>query len=227
MSPDGAGATRPLLWCEELFLLLTTDAGAREGFGTQRGIGLAAALLADLVAAGRVSADDGDQRVRVVDATPTGDDVLDAALMRVSKKDGARFADLVRDRALNPEEAVGRRLAAAGILERRPGLLGGLVPAKYPTLDDAPEAAVRARLAAALTTGVASEGDVTLLSILVALGVERTVLADDVPQLSRRALRERITQIAGARPAGDAVASALRALSAAVAMAGISGAISS
>ncbi|GLY14430.1 GPP34 family phosphoprotein [Kineosporia rhizophila] len=217
-----------LLICEEVFLLLTTDAGVREGFGTQRGIGLTAAVIADLAALGRVTAEeDKEHRVHVTDPTPTGDALLDETLARLGQRDGDKFAQLVRDRKLNPEAAVGKRLAEAGILGLQDARLGGLVPAKHPTLDPAPEQDLRARLRTALTGGAATDRDLSILSILVGLGVHKTVLGPDLPEVSARELRDRISELGAASPAGDAVASAIRTISVAVAAAGAMGAIGS
>jgi len=215
---------------EEVFLLLTTDAGTREGFGTQRGIGLAAAVVADLAAAGRVTTGGApDHPVRVLDATPPGDPILDPALARLVERDGRPFSRLVRDRELNPESAVARRLADAGILEHRDSRLGGLLPAKHPTLDPGPERALRARLHQVLTVGPATDRDLTILSILVGLGVEWTVLGPELEPsgLDKAWLRDRIRELTAVSPAGDAVASALRTIAAAVAAAGSIGAIGS
>lgn len=226
---DGPSGRPPQLICEEVFLLLTTDAGAREGFGTQRGIGLTAAAVADVAAAGRITVDEAkEHRVHVTDPAPLGDPVLDHALARLVQRDGDRFSQLIRDRELNPEAAVGRRLAEAGILDLRDARLGGLVPAKYPTLDSGPEQDLRARLRQALTGGPVTDRDLTILSILVGLGVHKTVLGPDMPDLSSRDLRDRIRDLAANSPAGDAVTSAIRTISLAVASsAGVMGAISS
>ncbi|GAB3244310.1 GOLPH3/VPS74 family protein [Kineosporia babensis] len=211
------------LICEELFLLLTTDTGVREGFGTQRGIGLTAAVVADLAAAGRVTFDGTKhQRVQVTDPAPPGDPVLDTALARLVELDGKPFAQLVRDRKLNPEKAVGERLAEKGVLNLREALLGGLVPAKYPTLDPGPEQDLRARLRQTLDGGPVAEHDVTILSILLALSVHKTVLGRDLPGRSARDLRDQIRALAAESPAGDAVAAAMRSLAAVGAMGAIS-----
>ena len=198
---DGPSAGRPQLICEEVFLLLTTDAGAREGFGTQRGIGLTAAVIADLAALGKVTADeDKEHRVHVTDPVLTGDPVLDPALARLVERDGDPFAQLVRARKLDPEAAVGQRLA---------------------------EQDLRARLRQALTDGPVTDRDLTILSILAGLGVHKTVLGPDLPELSARDLRDRIRELGAGSPAGQAVTSAIRTISLAVASAGAMGAIAS
>jgi len=227
MSADGAAAS-PRLVCEELFLLLTGDSGGREGFGTQRGIGMAAAVVIDLVAAGRVTVEEGKgHRLRVTDPAPIGDPVLDAALQRILERDGTPLATLVRDRKLNPESAVGARLAEGGVLDVHEARLGGLVPAKYPTVDPEPERALRARLSAALTGGPVTERDLTILSVVLALGVHARVLGRDLPGWSARDIRTRIHQLGSDTAFGDAVATALRTIAAAVATAGAIGAVSS
>ncbi|GLY31323.1 GPP34 family phosphoprotein [Kineosporia sp. NBRC 101731] len=225
---DGPTDGPTQLICEELFLLLTTDAGVREGFGTQRGIGMTAAMVADLVAAGRITVEEAKgHRIHVTDPAPLGDPVLDPALAQLVQRDGDEFAKLVRDRKLNPEAAAGQRLADAGTLGLRDARLRGLVPAKHPTLDPVPEQALRARLRQALTGGPVTNRDLTILSILLGLGVHKTVLGRDLPELSARDLRDRILELGAASPAGDAVTAALRTIALGAASAGAVSAIAS
>jgi hypothetical protein len=211
---------------EELYLLLTTDAGRREGFGTQRAMGLAAAALADLIAAGRIDVGDGpDPRVRVVDPAPTGSTVLDPVLSALVANDGRRLSALLRDRDVQGERRVADDLVERGILEKRSGP-AGLFPT-HPTLDSGPERLVRARLRDHLRTARGSVRDATLLAILLALGVERTVLGPEVPELGRRELKERITGLTAGSTVGSALERAMRSLNAAIAATGSIGAVTS
>lgn len=211
---------------EELYLLLTTDAGRREGFGTQRAMGLAAAALADLADAGRVDVGaDTDPRVRVVDPTPLGSAVLDPVLAALVACDDRRLSALVRDREVQGESRIEDALVERGILERRSGV-AGLFP-RHPTLEPEPEQRVRERLRDHLTGGGGSMRDTTLLAVLLALGVEGTVLGPEVPDLGRRELKARVIALTAGSPVGSGLDRAMRSLRAAIAATGSIGAIAS
>lgn len=205
-----------MLITEELFLLLTTDEGKTEGWGTQKGYGLAGAVLADLIVAERISfGAEKDPRVSVISLEPTGNRVLDAALVRVAEKDGKKASSLVQDRKLNPEAHVAAALAARGIIAIEEKQLLGLVPARYPVLDSTPEREVRERLRVVLAGGTPTEHEATLLSILQGLEVAHKVLAAESGGLSKRELKVRIKQISDDLP-GSAVAKAVQNLNTAV-----------
>lgn len=216
-----------MLITEDLFLLLTTDEGKTEGWGTQKGYGLAGAVLADLVVAERISfGDEKDPRVSVLSGAPTDNRVLDAALARVAEKDGKKASSLVQDRKLNPEANVAAELARRGIVAIEEKQLLGLVPARYPVLDSTPEREVRERLRVVLSGGTPTEHEATLLSILQGLDVAHKVLAEESGGLSKRDLKARIKQISDSLP-GSAVAKAVQNLNTAMMVAAIMPAIAS
>lgn len=216
-----------MLITEDLFLLLTTDEGKTEGWGTQKGYGLAGAVLADLVVAERISfGEEKDPRVSVLSSAPTDNRVLDAALARVAEKDGKKASSLVQDRKLNPEANVAAELAARGIVAIEEKQLLGLVPARYPVLDSTPEREVRERLRVVLSGGTPTEHEATLLSILQGLDVAHKVLAEESGGLSKRDLKARIKQISDSLP-GSAVAKAVQNLNTAMMVAAIMPAIAS
>ncbi|MFN8077760.1 MAG: GPP34 family phosphoprotein [Kineosporiaceae bacterium] len=212
-----------LLICEELFLLLTRDDGAKEGFGTARQLGLAAALLADLAELGAIDVEGPPKRpsvsVRPWDAT--GEDLLDDAHARLAaKRHGRAISSLIKDTKLVPDDRVGSRLVRAEILRHEPARMLGLVPARWPVLDPSAEAAVRARLLASLHgDGDGSLRDTTLLGALHALRVDRAVLDVD---LSRREFAKRMRAFRDASPFAAAVTKVLqeRAAAASAAAAG-------
>lgn len=201
----------------EIFLLLTSDDGGQESWGTQTSWALSAATIADLLLLGRVElGNERDPRVRVVDPTPTGRPVLDTVLTRAADKDGKRLSALVQDGRLNPEDEVIRSLVEARIIEVVPKRLLGLVPAKRPTLDHAPERAVRERLRTVLIGGQPSATDATLLAILQGLGVTKKVLSAESEGMSRRDLERRVEQACAEVPVGAALKRAIDALTAAI-----------
>jgi hypothetical protein len=211
-----------MLIAEELFLLLRRDDGKPESVMAQRGYGLAAAVITDLVLAERVTlSDDKDPRMSVIVRGRTGSQVLDAALARLEERDGKKLSSLVTDRKLAVEGHVAAALAAAGVIAVEEKRALGLVPARYPMLDPEPERRVRERLRVVLAGGTSSAGDSTLLAILQGLGIAPKVLADETGSLGRRDLKRRIEEVATEVPAGEAVRKAVQAMNTAIMTAAI------
>lgn len=195
-----------MLIAEELLLLLTTDDGKAEGWGTYAGYGMSGAVITDLILADRITlTDDKDPRVHLSSSERTGNPVLDGALERVAQKEGKKLSSLVQDGKLNPTDRVVASLAAAGIVGVEPKRMLGLVPEKRPTLDPGPERAVRDRLRTVLAGGTASVADACLLAILEGLGVAGAILKDERGTMSKRDMRRRIAEVADGLPAGTAV----------------------
>lgn len=206
-----------MLIAEELFLLLRRDDGRPERASTQRGFGLAAAVITDLVLAERVTlSDDKDPRMTVLVPGVAGHPALDAALARLAERDGKKLSSLVTDRKLAVEEPVARALAAAGVIEVEEKRALGLVPAKYPVVDPEPERRTREQLRVVLHGGTPRPEDATLLAILQGLGVVGKVLAEEKGTLGRRDLKSRIEQVSTEVKAGEAVARAIAAMNAAI-----------
>lgn len=196
----------------DLFLLLTTDAGRQEATQVRRQ-SLVAAAITDLVDRGRVRLDDArDLRVSVIDATPTGDGVLDHVLTRLEEVDGRRLSTIIGTRALDATELVGEDLVAAGVVIRERGLLG----TRWPVRDPGIEHAVRRDLAAVLRgEREPTPREIVLLAILRAQRNAHRILKDDVPDLSRWEMTRRIDALGRDVPAARAVRCVYDALMAA------------
>jgi hypothetical protein len=206
-----------MLIAEELFLLLRRDDGRAENAFAQNAYGLAAALITDLVAAGRITlSDDKDPRVAVVDAGPTGHPALDRALARLAQRDGKKLSSLVTDGKVAAEAELAEALAAAGVVRIEEKRALGLVPAKYPVVDPEPERRVRERLRVVLMGGTPGPQDGTLLAILQGLDVAAKVLDEEKGAMRKRELKARIQEVADDAVAGDAVSKAVAAMNAAV-----------
>lgn len=197
-----------MLICEDLFLLLTKDSGAREGGADT--LGLKGAVLVDLMLLGRVRlSDDKRPRIHVVDASPVGHPALDQALQEVIRKDGKRLQSVLGSNRIRARENISTTLEAAGVIERTTGGLFGL-STRYPTLDPTPELETRGRLASVLRGDrVASAQDLTLLSILQALGMAHRILPTSQTGLGRGDLKRAITSLHLPGQPGDAVAEAI------------------
>lgn len=212
-----------MLIAEELYLILTHASGKQERPGTQRGYGLTAAVLADLVAAGRVVLTaEKKPRIQIVDTTPTGSAALDNALATLVPRGGGRLDTLVAWGKLNPEADVVDSLVQDGVLARGERTLLGFGAPRTPELEPEPERALRARLAAVLRGEAApSAADATLLSILQALNVAAPLLHAEAGGMRPRELKDRIRQIIESSPVGTAVEQAVQALNTALMVAGM------
>jgi hypothetical protein len=211
-----------MLIAEELFLLLRRDDGKPESVTAQRGYGLAAAVVTDLVLAGRVTlSDDKDPRMSVLQPGPVGHPALDAAMSRLEQRDGKKLSSLVTDRRVAAEKELASALAAAEVIgvEERRAL--GLVPARYPVRDPEPERRLREQLRTVLAGGTPRVEDATLLAILQGLGIAPKVLADERGTLGRRELKRRIEEVSTEVQAGEAVARAVAAMNTAIMTAAI------
>ena len=201
----------------ELFLLLTNDEGGPASWGTQTGWALSAATIADLLLDQRVWLNEGeDPRLEVIDATPTGQPVLDMVLARAVEKEGTKLSTLVQDSKMNPEPEVVAQLARLGVVDVVPKRLLGLVPEKRPTVDPGPEREIRQRLRAVLIGGQPSASDATLLAILQGLGVAKKVLAEESEGMSTQQLQRRVEEASREVPVGEALKRAMDNLNAAI-----------
>jgi hypothetical protein len=211
-----------MLIAEELFLLLRRDDGKPESASAQRGYGLAAAVITDLVLAERVTlSDDKDPRMTVLVPGPPGHPVLDAAMARLEQRDGKKLSSLVTDRKLALERPVATALAEAGVIRIEEKRALGLVPERYPVLEPEPERRVREQLRTVLMGGEPRPGDATLLAILQGLGVAGKVLEAEKGTLGRRDLKRRIEEVSTEVKAGEAVKKAVDAMNAALITAAI------
>lgn len=211
-----------MLIVEELFLLLRRDDGTPESASAQRGYGLAAAVITDLVLAERVTlSEDKDPRMTVLQQGAAAHPALDAAMTRLAERDGRKLSSLVTDSKLAVEGQTAEALAAAGVIGIVEKRALGLVPAKYPVLDPEPERRTREQLRVVLAGGTPRPEDATLLAILQGLGIAGSVLKDEKGTLGRGDLKRRIEEVTTEVKAGDAVARAVASMSSAV-MVGIS-----
>lgn len=215
-----------MLISEDLFLLMRRDDGKPESMGAQRGYGLAAAVITDLVLAERITlSDDKDPRMSVLRHEQAGHPALDAAMVRLGEREGKKLSSLVTDRKLAVEEQVATALCDAGVIGIEEKRALGLLPAKYPVRDPEPERRVREQLRVVLAGGTPRPEGATLLAILQGLGVASKVLEDEKGTLGRRDLKKRIEQVSSEVKTGEAVARAVAAMNTAIMTAAIMPAI--
>lgn len=196
-----------MLWAENLLLLLTD---ARTGRlvvpWTRVDLALAGSVLGQLWRSGRIDVDRPDRprrpgRIRVLDATPTGDDVLDTVLAALVDADRRPISAIHRIKGgIRP--ALYRRLQQRGMLDHRRGRALGVVPVDlWPARDEAAVEPFARRLTAWWSSGPYREatGDAECASATALLGAanalgpvaRRAGLSDRLRTIRRTAVRER------------------------------------
>lgn len=197
----------------DLFFLLTKASGWEEGAGSRQQA-ISAGAITDLVLAGRVEiGEQKDPTVTVLDMSPTGDRVLDHVLQAVGQLDGKKLSSLIGHRKIDPTEVIGTDLAAAGAVEHKKGFFG----TRWPEIDSRFEDALRRHLAEVLEgRAEPTPQDAIVLATLKAQDAAHSVLKEDVPQMRKKDVQERIDDILEHAPTVEAVKRSFDAMQAAV-----------
>ncbi|WP_250000628.1 GPP34 family phosphoprotein [Actinoplanes sp. M2I2] len=201
---------------EEFTLLAYDDDGTPLTDGTHLDHGLGGGLLLELAMAGRV--DVADKKVVVLDESPTGDPLIDAALMRIVADDKPRkpghwvskFAQETRPRVLD-------RLVAEGILRVEKDKVLWVFPrTRYPAahgVEPVQETAARDRMRhAVLGTGEVEPRTAALCALVAATDLDKKVFAD----LDRKVVETRLREIGDGAWAATAVKRAIDEIQVAV-----------
>ncbi len=209
-----------MLLAEDLLLLLTDDDTGRLVAGSTVDLALGGAQLVELAMLRRVDIDER-KRLVVLDASPTGDAVLDHALEVAQRHAGRKPASVVGELGKKVRERLYERLTAAGILRVEHGKVLGVFPTtRWPTVSADHEAAVRRGLTGDLVHGLTPEPrDAALVALLHALRVTHKVVDPKEHGLTRRELDSRAKQIAEGSWGSAAVRQAVDAMTAAVTVA--------
>lgn len=131
---------------------------------------VAGAALMELAIKNRIDTD--LERLTILDATPTGDDILDDVLGRLTSSDEAltiRTAiEQTTPHARQYQQSALKRLTDKGILRERDGMfLRVFQTRRYPVVDDRQRREVRARLRQVLLTDeIPDPQDVVLICLL-------------------------------------------------------------
>jgi hypothetical protein len=152
---------------------------------------LAGAALMELALNNRVDSD--LKQLMLVDAKPTGDDILDDVLRQLAEIGGEFSAAAALEQiSLNGEkyqEMALKRLIAKGILREEDGrFLWVFHTRRYPVVDDTEQREVRARLRQlVLTDEIPDPRDVVLICLIDASGMLGLVLSrDEIAQTKTR-----------------------------------------
>jgi len=213
-----------MLIAEDLLLLLYDDETGKPITGSPGlDYALAGAVLIELTLDGKLDITgkaDGVKpgRLKVLDATPTGDPILDERLAFVAAKPGKRPKDQIGKLSKRLRDQVLTKLANRGVLEADRGKMLGLFPVtRWPARDARHEAEVRSKLESVLKVGTTpDEHTGALIALLSALNVVPKVVTDAV---DKKALKRRAKEIAESDWAADAVKKAVAEMQAAVTVA--------
>jgi hypothetical protein len=216
-SAHGPGSVAGMLLAEDLLLLVTDDTSGRLVTGPAAHVdaGLGGANLIELTLLNKVDlSGKGDPgrpgRIIVRDPFPVGDDVLDAALGILIRRQGSKastVSTVIRPLGKNLRQALYERLAGSGVIRAGQGRTLGIFPARtWPAQDARHEEQVRQLVTQALVQQTAPDArTAALIALLHALRCEHKVIYPGLYQLSRRQLRARAEKIAKGNWASEAV----------------------
>jgi len=198
---------------EGLLLLATDDASGR--INTKSGAldyGLSGAVLTELFLRDRLTLQNG--KVTIVDASATGDPVLDDALSRITDskpRDAKHWVNKLPRSWIREQILDG--LIEKGVLRREEHRILWIIPAdRFPAEADSPEQHVREAVRAAVLDGATPQPrTAVLIGILKACDLLETVFSKE----ERKRRRDRIDQIASADLVSEAVSKAVKDMQAA------------
>jgi Golgi phosphoprotein 3 (GPP34) len=201
---------------EEFALLAYDDDGTPVTDSTHLSNGLGGALLLELALAGKVDVE--NKKVVVLDRTPTGDPLVDAALSRIAedgkpRKPGhwvTKFAKDARTRVME-------NLVAQGVVRREQDKVLLVFPrTRYPAahgVQPVPETEARQRMTAAVTgAGPVESRTAALCALVAATDLDKKVFRD----LDRKQVKARLKEIGQGAWAATAVKKSIEEIQAAI-----------
>lgn len=207
-----------MLIAEDLLLLAYDDESGRPDtwISSYLDPALGGALLVELTEAGRIALEGEGRkgRLRVLDATPTGDPVLDDALARLEKHPGRRPKDAIGKLTKGLRRALLDGLADRGVLRHERGRILGIFPmSTWPAEDSTHEDALRSRLRDILVTGLTPDPHTAaIIALLQAIDVVPRV----VDRSERKVAKARAKEIAEGDWAAEATKKAVQEMTAAM-----------
>jgi len=211
---------RRLYLQEEILLLALEDRRGTTAFGSHYQHAIAGALLAELLLHQRIALEESRRKrfVGLVDDSPVGDPVIDAALDRIaSAKRRATLPTWVArlGGSSRTKHAVASGLCRRGILRADESKVLLLFTRKvYPEIDPAPERELIDRLRHAIYTEATDIGPRTLILVSLAKGADLLKLV--FPRSELRSRRRRIEKVINGEATGKATREAIQAAQAAV-----------
>jgi hypothetical protein len=181
---------------DELLLLAYDDETGRPSVSRiALDLGMAAAVLIDLVLRGRLAVDDGV--VRVADPSPTGDPIADEVLTRIGADSPHPAASWLQRLRHGLRDRVLTSLCERGVVrDQDETALEFIQLHRYPTVDRSVEKETRTRLGTALTGAeLPDEGTAALATLVAAVRMEPTL---GLPPEEAGAAHRRLEEIATA-----------------------------
>ena len=217
-----------MLLAEDLLLLVTDNASGRLSVpSAQVDAGLGGANMVELTMLSKVDLSGaGDQakpgRIIVRDPSPAGDEVLDAALGILIKRQGSKPFTVIRPLGKNVRPALYERLAGRGAIRPGRGRTLGIFPTRtWPAQDAQHEEQVRDLVLQTLVQQTSPDDrTAALIALLHALRCEHKIIDPSPYHLSRRQLRTRAAEIAEGNWASAAVHKVISDMNSAAAAAG-------
>ncbi len=185
-----------LNFAEELLLLALDDEKGTIIDKTSIKYGLVGALLMDLALVNRI--DNDLENLMLIDASPTGDDVLDEALDHIAQSEKTRTIAFWLVRLSQDSNAIKERLLhrliQKGILKKEEEkILWVFARRRYPVRDDKEEKEVKTRIReVVLSDSIPSSRDVVLISLIKGCYLVNEIFSDKEID----GVKERIEQIA-------------------------------
>lgn len=212
-----------MLIVEKLYLLMANDAQKPEAVASTTGYGMNAAVIADLMVAGRVNLSENEpKRIQLIGAGPCPDPVLAGPLNKLEKKEGLPLDEAVKISGLCEIRLVTDSLAKAGIVAYGKKTLLGLGKARVQIINEQIQQQIKKDLQAALQGQKnLTASDTTALAILQAVGLTRVILDEELTQLPASKVQERIQELIQQSPVADSAQRAVASLSTVITAAGI------
>jgi len=213
-----------MLLAEDLLLLVTDDASGRlSAPAAQVDVALGGANLVELTLMNKVGLsgewDRGKAgRIIVRDPSPTGDEVLDAALGIISAHQGKKPSTVVRPLGKNLRRKLYERLVLGGVVRPEHGRVFVVFRAqRWPAQDASHKAQVRRLMTQALVQQTTPEArSAALIALVHGLRYEHKIVDSRECELSRQQLRVRAEEIAQGNWAAEAIRQAIGQMIAAV-----------
>jgi hypothetical protein len=213
-----------MLLAEDLLLLVTDDASGRlSAPAAQVDVTLGGANLLELTLMNKVDISgewDGGRPGRLIvrDPSPTGDEILDAALGVISVHQGKKPSTAVRPLGKHLRRKLYERLALSGVLRAEQSRVLGVFRAqRWPAQDAGHGAQVRRLMTQALAQQTTPQArSAVLIALVHALRYEHRIIDPRECGLSRQQLRARAEEITKGTWAAEAIRPAIGQMIAAV-----------
>ena len=209
-----------LRFAEEILLLLLHDHNGKFAHVHKWSLNyaLAGGVLMDLALENRIDTD--LEKLVLLDATPTGDSLLDETLADIDaaedKRDARFWVERTANRAADSRERALERLVEKGILERHDDRFLWVFKARrYPIIDGKAEREVKLRIMAVLFSDeIPSPRDIVIICLSDVCGIFNELLSRREADLAS----ERIQQVRKLDLIGQAMAQAIRDIEITLAM---------